>query len=41
MSYQQAVQLTKRPMGRGVIADTPTDKTTPVGGTTQDHEDLQ
>ena len=37
MPYQKAVQLPKRPMGRGVIADTPTDKTTPVGGTTQDH----
>ena len=35
--YQQAVQPPKRPMGRGVIADTPTDKTTPVGGTMQDH----
>ena len=34
--YQQAVQPPKRPMGRGVIADTPTDKTTPMGGTTQD-----
>ena len=37
MPYQQAVQLPKRPMGRGVIADTPADKTTPVGGTMQDH----
>ena len=35
--YQQAVQLPRRPAGRGVAADTPTDKTTPVGGTTQDH----
>ena len=35
--YQQAVQPPMRPAGRGVIADTPTDKTTPVGGTTQDH----
>ena len=34
--YQQAVQLPTRPMGRGVVADTPTDKTTPMGGTTQD-----
>ena len=37
MPYQQAVQPPKRPTGRGVIADTPTDKTTPMGGTTQDH----
>ena len=37
MPYQQAVQPPKRPVGRGVAADTPTDKTTPVGGTTQDH----
>ena len=37
MLYQQAVQLPKRPMGRGVIADTPTDKTAPMGGATQDH----
>ena len=35
--YQQVVQLPKEPMGRGVVADTPTDKTTPMGGTTQDH----
>ena len=35
--YQQAVQPPKRPVGRGVVADTPADKTTPVGGTTQDH----
>ena len=34
--YQQAVQPPKRPMGQGAIADTPTDKTTPAGGTTQD-----
>ena len=27
---------TKRPMGRGVIADTPTDKTNPMGGAMQD-----
>ena len=32
MPYQQAVQLPKKPMGRGVTSDTPTDKTTPVGG---------
>ena len=37
MPYQQVVQLPKRPTGRGVIADTPTDKTTPVGGAMQDH----
>ena len=36
MLYQQAVQLPKKPVGRGVTADTPADKTTPVGGTTQD-----
>ena len=36
MPYQQVVQLPKRPMGRGVIADTPTDKTTSMGGATQD-----
>ena len=36
MAYQQAVQLPKRPAGRGVITDTPAGKTTPVGGTTQD-----
>ena len=35
--YQQAVQPPKRPMGRGVIANTPTGKTAPVGGTMQDH----
>ena len=34
--YQQAVQPPKRPTGRGVIADTPTGKTAPVGGTMQD-----
>ena len=33
--YQQAVQPPKRPVGRGVIADTPAGKTAPVGGTTQ------
>ena len=32
MPYQQAVQLPKKPLGRGVISDTPADKTTPVGG---------
>ena len=32
MPYQQAVQPPKKPMGRGVISDTPTDKTIPVGG---------
>ena len=37
MPYQQAVQPPKRPAGRGVIADTPTGKTAPVGGTVQDH----
>ena len=31
MPYQQAVQLPKKPAGRGVTADIPTDKTTPVG----------
>ena len=36
MPYQQAVQLPKKPMGRGVVADTPADKTTPVGGAMQD-----
>ena len=36
MPYQQAVQPPKRPVGRGVIADTPADKTTPVGGAMQD-----
>ena len=37
--YQQAVQLPKRlvpGVGRGGRADTPADKTTPMGGTTQD-----
>ena len=34
--YQQAMQPPKRPVGRGVVADTPTNKTTPVGGATQD-----
>ena len=40
MPYQQAVQPPKRLVpgaGRGVGADTPTGKTTPVGGTMQDH----
>ena len=37
MPYQQAVQLPKRPVGQGAIADTPADKTTPAGGTMQDH----
>ena len=37
MPYQQAVQLPKRPMGRGVSADTPAGKTAQVGGTMQDH----
>ena len=36
MPYQQAVQPPKKPVGRGVTADTPTDKTTPVGGAMQD-----
>ena len=36
MPYQQAVQPPKRPAGRGVIADTPAGKTTPIGGTMQD-----
>ena len=31
--YQQAVQPPKKPMGRGVTSDPPTDKTAPVGGT--------
>ena len=31
MPYQQAVQPPKKPAGRGVTADAPTDKTTPVG----------
>ena len=31
MPYQQAVQLPKKPAGRGVTADAPTDKTAPVG----------
>ena len=34
--YQQVVQLPKRPMGWGAVADTPADKTTPAGGTMQD-----
>ena len=36
MPYQQAVQPPKKPVGRGVTADAPTNKTTPVGGTMQD-----
>ena len=36
MPYQQAVQPPRKPAGRGVTADTPTDKTTPTGGATQD-----
>ena len=36
--YQQAMQLPKRPMGWGVSADIPADKTTPMGGATQDGE---
>ena len=36
MPYQQAVPWPKRSMEMGVTADTPTDKTTPMGGTTQD-----
>ena len=36
--YQQAVQLPKKPTGRGVTANAPTDKTAPMGGMcTQDH----
>ena len=38
MPYQQAVQPPKKPAGRGVTSDTPTDKTAPVGGASaQDH----
>ena len=37
MPYQQAVQRPKRPVGWGAVADTPTDKTTPMGGIMQDH----
>ena len=36
MPHQQVVQPPKRPTGRGVSADTPAGKTTPVGGTMQD-----
>ena len=32
MLYQQVVQPPKKPTGRGVASDTPTDKATPVGG---------
>ena len=36
--YQQAIQPPKKPAGRGVAADAPTDKTTPMGGMcAQDH----
>ena len=36
--YQQAVQLPKKPTGRRVAADAPTDKTAPMGGVcAQDH----
>ena len=36
--YQQVVQLPKKPVGRGVTADAPTDKTTPMGSAcAQDH----
>ena len=34
--YQQAVEPPKKPVGWGVAADIPTDKTTPTGGATQD-----
>ena len=38
MPYQQAVQPPKKPAGRGVAADAPTDKTAPMGGAcAQDH----
>ena len=38
MPYQQAVQPPKKLAGRGVISDSPTDKTTPVGGaSSQNH----
>ena len=37
MPYQQAVEPPKRPVGRRVVADTPAGKTTPMGGTMQDH----
>ena len=33
MPYQQAVQLPKKPTGRGATSDPPMDKTTPKGGT--------
>ena len=36
MPYQQAVQPPKKPVGRGVTADAPTNKTAPVGDA-QDH----
>ena len=38
MPYQQVVQLPKKPVGRGIPSDPPTDKTAPVGGpSAQDH----
>ena len=38
MPYQQAVQLPKKPVGRGVASDPPTDKTAPMGvASSQDH----
>ena len=38
MPYQQAVQLPRKPVGRGVTSNPPTDKTAPMGGTdSQDH----
>ena len=38
MLYQQAVQLPKKPTGRGIACNLPTDKTAPVGGaSSQDH----
>ena len=38
MLYQQEVQPPKKPTGRGVTSDPPTDKTAPVGGaSSQDH----
>ena len=36
MPYQQAVQPPKKPVERGVTADTTADKTTPAGGAMQD-----
>ena len=38
MPYQQVVQPSKKPTGRGVASDPPTDKTAPMGGaSSQDH----